>query len=190
MIDIADDGEPSRSTPQKLPAQHSRNTLDDAVKRAYEAGYGRNQIAEALGVGGGTVSRAAVRLGLKFDGTQTAQATASRVESARFNLASTLSEVAELGARRMLVEIQADVIDPSVLKAVSIATGIAIDKLAVIAEQLPAPQDDFESAHAFMENFTYGIFEEYHRTHPDAGAIEEWGDEHVATDGIEPWDAD
>ncbi|YCN53418.1 hypothetical protein AB9M10_15595 [Rhodococcus erythropolis] len=109
---------------------NKRHDLDDRVTELHAAGLGRNAIATELGCATGLVTKIAQRLGLPFDATRTAAATAGAY-------AKTVVRRAKLGSRFLdVAESALDKVEnaeaSSDAKSWMTVAGIAVDKLAVL----------------------------------------------------------
>jgi len=126
------------------------------VAELHAQGHGRNEIARRLGVGETTVSRAAVIAGVRFDATATQAATKSRsvqLAEQRADLAELSAELATKAGRRLRIELDATILDPTTVRALGTTFGIAADKLAALS----ATVSDETSEHAAAEVWLEGL---------------------------------
>lgn len=129
---------PATGRPTKGPPLAER--IAPEVAELVAAGHGRNEIARRLEVSPSTVSTAAKRAGVTFDGAATEAATRVRVAQAadtRAELAGLSSELALTAGRRLLVEVSAPVLDPATVRALATAYGVSTDKLTALLAVIP-----------------------------------------------------
>lgn len=107
-----------------------------------EEGYGRNAIARELGCSRRAVDEAAKAEGISWDRSQTKAATAALVADAQHELSALFSETASMAARRLLAELQADVPDPQLIRALATSADLPAGRLLSIAERLPDSSAD------------------------------------------------
>ena len=124
------------------------------VAELHAQGHGRNEIARRLGVGETTVSRAAVIAGVRFDATATQAATKSRsvqLAEQRADLAELSAELATKAGRRLRIELDAEVLDPTAVRALGTAFGITADKFAALSADASDATDEHAAAEAWLE---------------------------------------
>ena len=142
---------PSAKDPPSLAEQIAAD-----VAELHAQGHGRNEVARRLGVGETTVSRAAVIAGVRFDATATQAATKSRsvqLAEQRADLAELSAELATKAGRRLRIELDATILDPTTVRALGTTFGIAADKLAALS----ATVTDETSEHAAAEMWLEGL---------------------------------
>lgn len=104
-------------------------------------GLGRNAVARHLGVSRRAVDEAARAAGVTWDRTATAAATSARLADVRADLADTFADAADLAGDRLITALQADALDPSVLRSLATVAGISADKLLALGDRV-RPADD------------------------------------------------
>lgn len=134
------------------------------VARLAGQGIGRNEISRRLKVAPSLVTKAAGIAGVTFDNSVTEAATTARArqaEQARAGLAVEWVEIAELAVRRVRVELQAELLDPVVLRAVATTAGIATDKSVLLSSSLPTEVENhgMSVANDFMQAIDSQILE-------------------------------
>ena len=131
------------------------------VAELHAQGCGRNEIARRLGVGETTVSRAAVIAGVRFDATATEVATRSRtaqLAEQRADLAELSAALATRAGRRLMIELEAEVLEPTAARALGTVFGITADKFAALS----ADANDATSEHAAAEIWLEGLQMQIH----------------------------
>lgn len=127
------------------------------VAELHAQGHGRNDIARRLGVGETTVSRAAVIAGVRFDATATQAATKSRsvqLAEQRADLAELSAELATKAGRRLRIELDATILDPTTVRALGTTFGIAADKLAALSATVTDETSEHAAAEVWLEALT------------------------------------
>ena len=130
------------------------------VAELHAQGHGRNEIARRLGVGETTVSRAAVIAGVRFDTTATQAATKSRsvqLAEQRADLAELSAELATKAGRRLRIELDAEVLDPTAVRALGTAFGITADKFVALTADASDATDEHAAAALWLEGLTMQI---------------------------------
>jgi len=123
------------------------------VAELHAQGHGRNEIARRLAVGETTVSRAAVIAGVRFDATATEVATRSRTAQRaeqRADLAELSAELATKAGRRLRIELDAEVLDPTAVRALGTAFGITADKFVALTADATDDRDEHAAAEAWL----------------------------------------
>jgi len=126
------------------------------VAELHAAGHGRNEVARRLGVSTGTVSAAARIAGVEFDRSSTEVATRTRavqLADHRADLAEMAADLATKAGRRLRIELDATILDPTTVRALGTTFGIAADKLAALS----ATVTDETSEHAAAEMWLEGL---------------------------------
>ena len=108
------------------------------VRALAEQGLGRNACARELGVSRRQVDTWARAAGVDWSRAGTAAATRARMIDRRAELADDFSAIADRSAERLLDALDADEIDPHVVRALVNAAGTSADKLAALADRLTA----------------------------------------------------
>ena len=130
------------------------------VAELHAQGHGRNEVARRLGVGTATVSRAAAIAGVRFDATATEVATRSRtaqLAEQRADLAELSAELATKAGRRLRIELDAEVLDPTAVRALGTAFGITADKFAALSADASDATDEHAAAALWLEGLTMQI---------------------------------
>jgi hypothetical protein len=130
------------------------------VAELHAQGCGRNEIARRLGVGETTVSRAAVIAGVRFDATATQAATKSRsvqLAEQRADLAELSAELATKAGRRLRIELDAEVLDPTAVRALGTAFGITADKFVALTADATDDRDEHAAAEVWLEGLQLQI---------------------------------
>lgn len=131
------------------------------VARLHADGLGRNQIASKLGRAPSTVTAAARIAGVSFDTEPSAVATRARHAAAaekRAHLSDTTAAIAVAAARRLHIEVDASVLDPPAVKALSMALGVAVDKTIALSELQPLSAE-LDPAAEFIDAYAAAIRE-------------------------------
>lgn len=115
------------------------------VRELAEQGYGRNACARELGVSRRQVDTWAREAGVDWSRAGTAAATKARMIDRRAELADDFSQIADGAAERLLQALDADEIDPHVLRALANVAGLSVDKLTALADRLDADEDRGDS---------------------------------------------
>ena len=108
------------------------------VRELAEQGYGRNACARELGVSRRQLDTWAREAGVSWVRSSTEAATKARMADVRASLADDFSQIADGAAERLLAALDADDLDPHVLRALVSVAGTATDKLAALADRLTA----------------------------------------------------
>lgn len=115
------------------------------VKELAEQGLGRNAVSRELGISRRQVDKLAREAGVDWTRTATEAATAARMADVRAALADDFSEIADRSAERLLDALDADELDPHVLRALANVAGTSTDKLAALSDRLTATGDQGDS---------------------------------------------
>lgn len=115
------------------------------VRELAEQGLGRNACARALGCSRRQIDTWAREAGIDWSRAGTAAATQARMIDRRAELADDFSAIADRSAERLLQALDADEIDPNVIRALVNAAGTSTDKLAALADRLEARDDTGDS---------------------------------------------
>lgn len=117
----------------------------ETVARLAADGMGRNAVARHLGVSRRAVDDAARAAGVSWVRTSTEAATRACMADRRAELADDFSAIADRSAERLLDALDADEIDPHVIRALVNAAGTSADKLAALADRIDTEQDRGDS---------------------------------------------
>lgn len=115
------------------------------VKELAEQGYGRNACARELGVSRRQIDTWAREAGVDWTRTATEAATKARMADRRAELVDDFSEISDRAAERLLDALDADDLDPHILRALVSVAGTATDKLDALADRLTATDDHGDS---------------------------------------------
>lgn len=117
----------------------------EEVARLAREGMGRNAAARHLNVSRRAVDEAARAAGVSWVRSSTEAATRARMADRRAELAEDFSEISDRAAERLLDALDADDLDPHVLRALANVAGLSVDKLAVLADRIDADEDRGDS---------------------------------------------
>ncbi|MBC7271678.1 MAG: hypothetical protein H5T76_23715 [Streptomyces sp.] len=117
----------------------------ETVARLAADGHGRNSVARTLGVSRRAVDAAARAAGVTWVRTGTAAATAARLADVRADLTDQFTEAADLATGRLIEALQADDLDPGILRALATVAGISADKLISLGDRVSAAEDRGDS---------------------------------------------
>lgn len=117
----------------------------ETVAQLAADGMGRNAVALTLGVSRRAVDAAARAAGVTWVRTGTAAATAARLADVRAELTDSFTEAADLATGRLIEALQADDLDPAILRALATVAGISADKLIVLGDRVSATDDHADS---------------------------------------------
>lgn len=115
------------------------------VRELAEQGLGRNACARELGVSRRAVDRAAREAGIEWSRTATEAATAARMADVRASLADDFSHISDRAAERLLEALDADELDPHVLRSLMNVAATSTDKLTSLADRLTTADDHGQS---------------------------------------------
>lgn len=127
------------------------------VAELHAAGHGRNEVARRLGVSTGTVSAAARIAGVEFDRSSTEVATRTRtvqLADHRADLAEMAADLATKAGRRLRIELDATILDPTTVRALGTTFGIAADKLAALSATVTDETSEHAAAEVWLEALT------------------------------------
>lgn len=110
----------------------------EEVARLAREGMGRNAVARHLGVSRRAVDEAARAAGVSWVRSSTEAATKARMADRRAELLDDFSQISDRAAERLLDALDADEIDPHVLRALANVAGTSVDKLTALADRLTA----------------------------------------------------
>lgn len=117
----------------------------ETVARLAADGHGRNSVARTLGVSRRAVDEAAQAAGVSWVRAGTAAATAARLADVRADLTDQFTEAADLATGRLIEALQADDLDPGILRALATVAGISADKLISLGDRVSATDDTGDS---------------------------------------------
>ena len=149
---MTSDGTGPQAKGPPLPEQ-----LAEQVAELAAEGLGRNAVARALGTSPTTVTRAAEIAGIQFDGSLTESATKARADQLaqdRMALAELSAAIAFRAGRRLLIETGATVLDPTTVRALATAYGVAADKLAALSATVTDETSEHAAAEVWLEALT------------------------------------
>lgn len=106
------------------------------VARLAAEGYGRNACARLLGVSRRAVDQAAKDAGIEWSRAATEAATRARMADVRAALADDFIDITDRAAERLLDALDADDLDPHILRALANVAGVSVDKLAALSDRL------------------------------------------------------
>ena len=134
----------------------SAGTTPARVRELAGQGYGRNACARELGVSRRQIDKLAREAGIDWSRTATEAATRARMADRRAELVDDFSEISDRAAERLLQALDADEIDPNVIRALINAAGTATDKLAALGDRLDSDEDRGDS---LLERLASGFTE-------------------------------
>lgn len=117
----------------------------EEVARLAADGLGRNAVARELGVSRRAVDTAAQAAGITWVRSSTEAATRARMADRRAELAEDFSDIADRSAERLLQALDADDLDPNVIRALVNAAGTSADKLTALADRIDTGDDTGDS---------------------------------------------
>lgn len=128
----------------------------DDVARLAGQGHGRNSCARVLGTSRRQIDEAAKVAGIDWTRAATQAATAARLADSRADLSEMFATAADLAGDRLITALQADVLDPSTLRALATVCGISADKLIALGDRVAATEDRGDS---LLDRLAAGIGE-------------------------------
>ena len=152
---MTSDGTGPQAKGPPLPEQ-----LAEQVAELAAEGLGRNAVARALGTSPTTVTRAAEIAGIQFDGSLTESATKARADQLaqdRMALAELSAAIAFRAGRRLLIETGATVLDPTTVRSLATAYGVATDKLIGLTATVTDDRDEHAAAEMWLEGLRLQI---------------------------------